>query len=200
MGMNSADAGPGTWHGGERHHELSHRNGSDGAEPGFLTDVERNMSWIDQWYGDRYRDLLQLMDQFELLDDSVVVWMPEFGDGRQHHFIDITAVVAGTAGGYLRSGAMIDCSDNGRWDDRLDTETNGPRINAATDPANVYDLDIGWIDNTASHNKLLTTVFNAVLPRDAQGAPVNSIARFPETDTADANNQLQSGELTQILA
>lgn len=200
MGLNSQDAGPGTWHAGERHHELSHRNGSDGAEPGFLTDVERNMSWIDNWYGDRYGELIGLLDQFELLDDSVVVWMPEFGDGRAHHFIEITAVVAGTAGGYLRSGQMFDCSSNGQWDSRLDTETNGPRINAAPDPANVYELDIGWIDGTTSHNKLLTTVFNAVLPRDEQGAPVNPINRFPEADTADPHNDLQDGEVTQIKA
>ena len=198
MGLRSDVAGPGTWHSGERHHELSHRNGSDGAEVGFLADVERNMSWIDNWYGDRYRDLLDHLQRFQLLDDSVVVWMPEFGDGRQHHFIEITAVVAGTAGGYLRSGAMFDCSPNRGWDSRLDTETNGPRINRPDVPANVYNLDIGWIDGTTSHNKLLTTVFNAVLPRDGQGRPMNPIARFPEQDTADANNMLESGELDVI--
>ncbi len=198
MGLNSTGAGPGTWHPGERHHELSHRNGSDGAEPGFLPDVERNMSWIDNWYGDRYRDLVQLLDQFQLLDDSVVVWMPEFGDGRQHHFIEITAVLAGTAGGYLRSGQMFDCSSNGRWDDRLDAETNGPKIKTNDTPANVYDLDIGWIDGTTSHNKLLTTVFNAVLPRDASGQPIDPLARFPETDTADPHNMLETGEVDAI--
>ena len=168
--------------------------------PGFLTDVERNMSWIDQWYGDRYGELLSMLDNFDLLNDSAVVWMPEFGDGRQHHFIEITAVVAGTAGGYLRSGAMIDCSSNSRWDDRLDTETNGPQIAAADDPANVYDLNIGWIDGCTSHNKLLTTIHNAVLPRDAQGQPMGAIARFPETDTADPHNDLESGEVDQIKA
>lgn len=198
MGIGSGQSG--TWHGGERHHELSHRNGSDGAEPGFLPDVERNMSWIDMWYGDRYRDLLGYLDMFSLLDDSVVVWMPEFGDGRQHHFIDITAVVAGTAGGYLRSGQMFDCSSNGRWDDRLDTETNGPRITPADNPANVYSLDIGWIDGCTSHNKLLTTVYNAMLPRGPDGRPTSPLRRFPEQDTADPHNHLEDGELTQLLA
>ncbi len=198
--MNMGDGRPGTWHGGERHHELSHRNGSDGAEPGFLTDVERNMSWIDQWYGQRYRDLLGHLDDFGLLDDSVVVWMPEFGDGRQHHFIDITAVVAGSAGGYLRTGRHVDCSNDGRWDARLDTETNGPRIRAADDPANVYNLDIGWIDGCASHNKLLTTVYNAVLPRDGSGQPVGAINRFPEVDSADPHNAVEAGELDPLKA
>ncbi|MFO0727719.1 MAG: DUF1552 domain-containing protein [Myxococcota bacterium] len=199
MGLDSAHAGAGTWHPGERHHELSHRNGSDGSDPGFLPDVERNMSWIDQWYGDRYRDLLALLDSFSLLDDSVVVWMPEFGDGRQHHFIDITAVVAGSAGGYLKTGAHVDCSATGQWSSRLDVETNGPKIKANSNPANVYDLDIGWIDGCTSHNKLLTTVFNAVLPR-MNGAPVNPIARFPEQDTADPHNMLESGEVAAIKA
>ena len=198
MGLNSTDAGAGTWHAGERHHELSHRNGSDGDEPGFLQDVERNMSWIDEWYGNRYRDLINLLDQFQLLEDSVVVWMPEFGDGRQHHFIEITAVLAGSAGGYLKTGAMFDCSANGSWDSRLDPETNGPRIVAHENPANVYNLDVGWIDGCTSHNKLLTTVFNAVLPRDANGQPIDPLTRFPEADTADPHNLIETGEITQI--
>lgn len=198
MGMNPTDAGAGTWHTGERHHELSHRNGSDGAEPGFLPDVERNMSWIDQWYGDRFRDLIQLLDQFQILDDSVVMWVPELGDGRQHHFIDIPAVLAGSAGGYLRTGQMFDCSANGSWDDRLDPETNGPRIVPHNEPKNVYNLDVGWIDGCTSHNKLLTTVFNAVLPRDGAGQPIDSISRFPETDTADGHNVIETGEVSAI--
>jgi hypothetical protein len=197
IGMNSA--GSGTWHPGERHHELSHRNGSEGAEPGFLPDVERNLSWIDQWYGDRYRDLLVLLDQFELLDDSVVVWMPEFGDGRTHHYMEITAVVAGTAGGYLKTGEMFDCSAGG-WDGRLDEETNGPSIGPPGNPANVYSLDIGGMNGATSHNKLLTTVHNAVLPRDAAGQPIDPLLRFPENDTADQHNLLQDGELTPLRA
>jgi hypothetical protein len=200
MGLSSGSAGPGSWHPGERHHELSHRNGSEGAEPGFLPDVERNLSWIDQWYGDRYKELLELLDQFDLLDDSLVVWMPELGDPRQHHYLEITAVVAGTAGGYLRTGEMFDCSASGNWDARLDTETNGPDIGPPSNPANVYNLDVGSKNGTTSHNKLLTTVFNAVLPRDAAGQPINPLIRFPETNTSDARNLLQDGEITQILA
>jgi hypothetical protein len=198
MGLNSTDAGAGNWHAGERHHELSHRNGSDGDEPGFLPDVERNMSWIDQWYGDRYRDLISLLDGFQMLDDSVVMWVPEFGDGRAHHFLEITAVLAGSATGYLRTGEMFDCSPNQSWNTRLDNETNGPAIRPADNPANVYSLDIGWIDNTTSHNKLLTTVFNAVLPRDANGQPINALTRFPEADTADVHNTIETGEVDRI--
>ncbi|MEO1337919.1 MAG: hypothetical protein AAFV29_19905, partial [Myxococcota bacterium] len=113
-------------------------------------------------------------------------------------FIDITTVIAGGAGGYLRTGHHVDCSANGRWDERLDTETNGPRIEAPQIAANVYDFNVGWIDGATSHNKVLTTVHNAVLPRDASGQPVNPIARFPEQDTADSLNTVESGEITQI--
>lgn len=201
LGMASAPGDPpGTWHGGERHHELSHRNGSDGAEPGLIVDVERNMSWIDSWYGDRFRHLLESMDALGVLDESVVTWATEFSDGRQHHFIDLPFVLAGGAGGYFRGGAVVDCSADGRWDARLDPRTNGPRIVAASDPANVYDLDTGWIDGTTSHNKLLTTIYNAVLPRDDAGRPIGAIARFPEVDTADPHNALQSGEIDAIKA
>lgn len=198
--LGMGDGASGTWHGGERHHELSHRNGSDGFQSGFITDVERNMSWIDQWYGRRFADLLGHLDAFELLDDSAVVWVPEFGDGRQHHFIEVPAVVAGSAGGYLRTGHHLDCSSDGRWDSRLDPETNGFRIVAAEDPANVYDLDTGWIDGCISHNRLLTTVYNATLPRDASGRPQGAIDRFPETDTADGLNTVERGEIPALVA
>jgi hypothetical protein len=200
-GMGSAPGDPpGTWHGGERHHELSHRNGSDGAEPGLIVDVERNMSWIDGWYGDRFRHLLESMDALGVLDDSVVVWATEFSDGRQHHFIDLPFVLAGGAGGYFRGGATVDCSSTGNWDSRLDPRTNGPRILPADDPANVYDLDAGWVDGAISHNKLLTTVYNAVLPRDTAGRPMGAITRFPMTDTADTHNVLEDGEIEEIKA
>jgi hypothetical protein len=198
MGMGSDPTG--TWYPGDRHHELSHRNGSDGADPGFLTDVERNMSWVDNWYGDRYRDLISLLDSFSLLDDSVVCWFPEFGDGRQHHFIEITAVLAGSAGGYLKTGNMVDCSADGSWDSRLDLETNGPKIKDNSNPTNVYDLDIGWIPGCTAHNKLLTTIYNAVLPRGANGQPQSPIAQFPTMSSADTNNHPESGEVTQIRA
>jgi hypothetical protein len=198
MGLGSDPVG--SWYPGDRHHELSHRNGSDGASPGFLTDVERNMSWVDNWYGDRYRDLLQLLDSFGLLDDSLVVWFPEFGDGRGHHFIEITTVIAGSAGGYLKTGSMVDCSADGQWDGRLDNETNGPKITDNSNPTNVYDLDIGWIPGCSSHNKILTTIFNAVLPRDTSGQPINPLPRFPETDSADADNHPEAGEVSQIRA
>ena len=87
-----------------------------------------------------------------------------------------------------------------RWDERLDRETNGPRIRAADDPANVYALDAGWIDGCTSHNKVLTTVYNAVLPRDANGRPIDPIDRFPQNDTADVHNTVERGELTDVVA
>lgn len=199
LGMGSAPGDPpGTWHGGERHHELSHRNGSDGSEPGLLVDVERNMSFIDGWYGGRFRHLLESMDALGVLDESAVVWATELSDARQHHFVDLPFVVAGGCGGYLRGGQVIDCSTSGRWDERLDPRTNGPRITAPADPANVYDLGIGGAEGATSHNKLLTTIYNAVLPRDASGAPIGAIARFPQTDTADPHNELEAGELDAI--
>lgn len=197
--LNMGDGASGTWHGGERHHELSHRNGSDGGQPGMLTDVERNMSWIDQWYGQRFAALLGYLDGFGILDDTVAVWLPEFGDGRQHHFIEVPAVIAGSAGGYLRTGYHVDCSADGQWDRRLDPETNGFRIVAADNPANVYNLDTGWIPGCTSHNKLLTTIHNAVLPRNSNGQPEGALNRFPERDTSDEHNTVEEGELDAIV-
>jgi hypothetical protein len=68
-----------------------------------------------------------------LLDNSAVVWMNELSDGKAHDFRDLPYVIAGSCGGYLKQGQYI----------RLSGEnTRG--------------------DTDAPHNKLLTTLMNAV--------------------------------------
>jgi hypothetical protein len=96
------------------HHQLSHRTGSDeaGGEV-FLDGVEDMIAQIDRWYAGRYNTLVSLIDNFTegegtMLDNSAVVWMNELADGQRHDNANLPIVVAGSAGGYLRTGVAVD--------------------------------------------------------------------------------------------
>lgn len=86
-------------------HALSHSGESD---------VEKQTALINrsQWYAQRVADLLAALDAIpegegSVLDNSIVVWGNELALGSSHTLTDIPFVVAGTAGGYLRSGRFV---------------------------------------------------------------------------------------------
>jgi hypothetical protein len=133
------------------HHQISHRTGRDDGEGSDLPGIEAMITDIDRWYGNRFGELLGLFDAFEedsgtMLDHSAVMWINELSDGKAHHFNNLPIVIGGSAGGYLRQGVAVDCSASG-------------------------DLDA--VDG-APHNKLLTTLLNAVGARADGGGPIES--------------------------
>jgi hypothetical protein len=86
-------------------HALSHSGASDIESQKAL--VGRN-----QWYGGRVASLLAALDAIPegegtALDNSVVVWGNELGLGNTHTLTDIPFVMAGSAGGYLRTGRFL---------------------------------------------------------------------------------------------
>jgi hypothetical protein len=133
------------------HHKLSHGTTEDGDctncdVPGY----EQMISDIDTWYVGEYAYLLEKLDAYtELdgstaLDNSAVVYMNELGDGKGHTYTDLPYVIAGSCGGYLKTGEYINMGNSGN--------TN------STD---------------APHNKLLCTLANAVGVTE-NGGPVQS--------------------------
>ena len=69
-----------------------------------------------------------------MLDNSALMWINELSHGQQHNYNNLPIVIAGSAGGYLRQGQVVDCSRSG---------------------------NLGSTDG-APHNRLLTTLLNAV--------------------------------------
>lgn len=133
------------------HHQLSHRNGRDDDQGEDLPGIEAMITSIDRWYGARMADLLTMLDMFTetsgtVLDNSAVMWINELSDGKAHSFNNLPIVIAGSAGGYLRQGVSVDCSASGN----LSATTGAP------------------------HNKLLTTLLNAVGATASGGGPVQS--------------------------
>jgi len=91
-------------------HQLSHRIQSDSAT-GVNPTAEQAHAEIDAL---RLRTLLHGLDHFKargLLDKSLILWTSNIADGPSHSFRNVPHIVAGTGGGYLKSGAYVNAGN-----------------------------------------------------------------------------------------
>jgi hypothetical protein len=90
----------------DNHHSLSHLGDSDTAAVAKITQ-------INTWYTEQYAYLLGKLNAVmetngkTLLDNSIVVWGNELGKGNNHTRRDVPFVMAGTGGGYFRTGRWL---------------------------------------------------------------------------------------------
>ena len=131
------------------HHKLSHGNTADDCSGGAVDGYEDMLADIDIWYATQLAYLLDQLDGYTegdgtVLDNCSVVWMNNLSHGKEHNFMDMPYVMFGSCGGYFKTGQYI-------------------KVTAQDDPKN--DVD-------APHNKLLTTIANAVGVTDG-GAPIS---------------------------
>jgi hypothetical protein len=88
-------------------HQISHRIQSDSAT-GSNPVAEQAHHEIDVV---RLQSLLHGLDHFQargLLDKSIIMWTSNIADGPSHSFKNVPHIVAGTGGGYLKTGAYVD--------------------------------------------------------------------------------------------
>jgi hypothetical protein len=133
-------------------HWISHRIQGDGASGSAppIDDAADLHYQIDRVHMRWFKYLLEQLDQYTtatgtLLDDTVAIWTNDLANGVGHSYRNLPYVIAGSGGGYLRTGVHIDARDSGG--------------NAAGD---------GWVP----HNQVFNTVLNAVGVGEAMGAPV----------------------------
>jgi hypothetical protein len=93
------------WLGASRtHHGLSHED---------TTPTSRDLLIkTNAWYAQQVAYLLQKLDAIAdgagtLLDSTAVVWGNELGRGQPHIYTNIPFVIAGSAGGYFRTGRFL---------------------------------------------------------------------------------------------
>jgi hypothetical protein len=95
-----------TWLGhSEDHHGLSHQ--ADDTE-----EARRQLTAIDHWYAQQFAYLCKRMSEIRegdgsMLDNSVVLWSNEQGNGDKHTLTEIPYIIAGSGGGYLRTGRYL---------------------------------------------------------------------------------------------
>lgn len=152
------------------HHKLSHGLDTDSNMGNAVAGYEDMLYNIDRWFCGEYVYLLDKLNAYEegertLLDNSVVMWINELSDGKAHDFRDIPCVIAGSGGGQLKQGQYVNVS-------KVENALN----------AYIPDLD-------APHNKLLTTIANAMGAKDSDGGPLK---RFGDPNYGAA------GEFTEL--
>lgn len=99
------------------HHGISHDFASSG------TNFEA-YNKIQIWYMQQFAYLLSKMDAIQegdrtLLDNSVVLFATEIGEATQHDLMMMPYVLAGGAGGKLRTGRYLDFSSNRRDNNQM---------------------------------------------------------------------------------
>lgn len=95
-----------TWLGiDDSHHALSHLPDTD-------TMAQDKLAAINTWYAERFAALVEKLKGYEegegtLFDQCLLLWCNELAKGNVHSRIDAPYVLAGSAGGALRTGRFL---------------------------------------------------------------------------------------------
>jgi hypothetical protein len=99
------------------HHAISH----DFASSGVNYDA---YNAIQSWYCQQFAYFLAKLDSYKegdrtLLDNTVVFWATEIGESTQHDLMMMPYVLAGSAGGKLKTGRFLDMSSSRKDNNQL---------------------------------------------------------------------------------
>jgi len=88
------------------HHAISHDFSSSGTNYDAYNKIET-------WYAQQFAYFLKKMDSYKegdrtLLDNSLVLWATEIGESTTHDLATMPYVLAGSAGGKIRAGRLLD--------------------------------------------------------------------------------------------
>jgi hypothetical protein len=139
------------------HHGMSH------ARDPYLVD-------IDQWYAARFNDLITKLDAIPesgatgtVLDNSVLMWSSCLGDGAAHLSNNVPVVLAGSNGGYFKTGRNIQFNDvytPAQWAGDPLGSAAGQALTDAVDAVRSGDQKkIGTPD--LSNNDLMVSILNS---------------------------------------
>jgi hypothetical protein len=93
----------------QSHHDISHAGDSDAAALDKLTK-------INNWYAQQFLHLAAKLDSYAepgggtILDNTVLFWCNELGKGNAHSTNDAPYVIAGSGGGYYKTGRFLQYS------------------------------------------------------------------------------------------
>ncbi len=98
----------------ELHHELSHQSLTDAA-------AADKIAKINLYYVNQFLHLVKALKGYQegggtLLDNTVVLWGNELGEGRAHSHVNVPFVLAGRGGGAIRTGRYLTFQGVGHGD------------------------------------------------------------------------------------
>jgi hypothetical protein len=164
------------------HHGLSHRVGSalttgacyvDSSGVGVMDLIHQ----IDKWLAGKYVKLVETLDSVDegdvkMLDNCLVTWTQELSDGAAHNTNNQPMVIAGSGGGYIKQGVIVQV-DTKPADRGKSTYECGP---------NDKDTDTGFSSGSQSGNypinKLWVTIANATGCQAPEGGPMTHWGQF----------------------
>jgi hypothetical protein len=100
----------------ERFHWISHRQTSDGNSGDPIPDAVELHAAIDRYRMETYKYLLDRWSSISvgngtLLDNAFALWTSHVSIGPSHAFNNLPVIVAGKAGGFLKTGQYVDAGD-----------------------------------------------------------------------------------------
>lgn len=163
-------------------HSLSHRLDNAGMQGDCLPNAVMQLLQVDGYYTQKFTNLVKLLDSIPegdgtVLDGSAAVWFNEMSDGNAHNLNNAPILQAGSAGGYFKTGWIInlDPANPGAAD-----LTNGNSMSACTDGTSDQTIN-GINQSTGTDAKLANAPINKYFYNlmNAMGVKANAEG-FPE--------------------
>lgn len=103
----------------ERFHHVSHRINADGADGTPIANADVKHHEIDKHFAGYFKYLIERLSSYAtptgtMLDEGVSIWLNDLATGPAHSSDNLPYVLAGTAGGFLRSGQYVDAGNPGK--------------------------------------------------------------------------------------
>jgi len=97
----------------ESFHHISHRIRGDGTSGEAIPDAVKQHAAIDRVRMATFKHLLDTWSQYKLaegslLDNAFALWTSHVAVGPSHGFSNLPIIIAGSAGGFLKTGQYID--------------------------------------------------------------------------------------------
>jgi len=116
-------------------HSLSHRLDNAGMQGSCLPNAVSMLLQVDAYYTQKFANLVGMLDRIPegdgtVLDNTATVWFNEMSDGNAHNLNNAPIIQAGGAGGYFKTGWIINLDPAAPGTADL---SNGNSMSACTD-------------------------------------------------------------------
>lgn len=180
-------------------HSLSHRLDNAGMQGNCLPNAVKMLLQVDAYYTQKFAKLVGMLDSIPegdrtVLDNTATVWFNEMSDGNAHNLNNAPILQAGSAGGYFKTGVIINVDPGAPGAADL---SNGNSLSACMDGSSNETVDgISQSTGTASElanapiNKYFCSLMNAMGVRaGADGFPAKGgtaeVTKFGYSDKTE---------------
>ncbi|MDD9934853.1 MAG: DUF1552 domain-containing protein [Myxococcales bacterium] len=186
-------------------HSLSHRLDNAGMQGNCLPNAVEMLLRVDDFYTRKFANLVGMLDSIpegtgSVLDNTATVWFNEMSDGNAHNLNNAPILQAGSAGGYFKTGQIINVDPAGPGAADM---SNGASMSACTDGTSGQTIN-GTTQSTGTEpsvanapiNKYFYNLMNAMgVKAGADGFPaVGGTAEVTHFGYSDRTEDFIGGE------